>query len=326
MTQIPTNLPALTNSLAGIPAALVPASLKALDRLIGAATDVPAAWLTQQKAKIDAQTQAYALVEAEISKAAASEAGADLEIVERAVSVLVRKAYRKQKNREAVAAATVEELIVDNEDSPSDSKPAESQEPLIDDDWLNVFERYAEDATSDRMQKLWGRVLSGEIRHPGKFSMRTLRFLSEFSQKDAISFAQFTENAFGGMAPKSLVKRGEDITALLHLEAAGLTSGAGGLGLQQHKTINSDGFAFVVEGPVAIVFGGKPGAKITTEIIGLTPLGVELLSLLPGRDPRAAARAVAFAMRCGVTQQAFLANVRNNEVAGAMEPLWLSQA
>src|SRR4051812_7590487 len=93
------NLPAqIAEAVAGIPKALVPAAVKALDRLIGAAVDIPVAWLAQQKAKIDTQTQAYALVEAAIAKAAASEASADPETVQRAVEVLVRQAYRKQGN------------------------------------------------------------------------------------------------------------------------------------------------------------------------------------------------------------------------------------
>lgn len=69
-----TNLPArVAEAIAGIPKALVPSSIKALDRLVGAAVDIPAAWLAQRKARIDAQTEAYGLVEASIAKAAAAE-------------------------------------------------------------------------------------------------------------------------------------------------------------------------------------------------------------------------------------------------------------
>src|SRR5262245_25033609 len=105
------NLPAqIADAIAGFPKALIPSSLKALDRLMGAAVDIPVAKLAQQKAKIDAQTEAYKLVEGAIAKAAASEAGADAETVGRAVEVLVRKSYRKQVNRDAVATAMLEDL------------------------------------------------------------------------------------------------------------------------------------------------------------------------------------------------------------------------
>ena len=116
MTSGSNNLPAPTTAvdvigaLAGIPAALTPACIKAFDRLIGAATDIPAAWLAQKRAQIDAQTQAYTLVESEIAKVAASEASASPEVIERAVSVLVRKSYRKHINREAVAVAALDDM------------------------------------------------------------------------------------------------------------------------------------------------------------------------------------------------------------------------
>lgn len=97
-----------------------------------------------------------------------------------------------------------------------------------DDDWLNVFERYVEDASSERLQGLWGKVLAGEIRRPGRFSTRTLRFLSEFSQADALTFESFAKSAFADNAPKKAVTNKEDrnIGHLIHLEASGLIQGA----------------------------------------------------------------------------------------------------
>jgi hypothetical protein len=47
------NLPAqIADAVTGIPKALVPACVMALDRLIGAAVDIPVAWLAQKKAQI----------------------------------------------------------------------------------------------------------------------------------------------------------------------------------------------------------------------------------------------------------------------------------
>ncbi|HEX5536377.1 MAG TPA: hypothetical protein VFX27_04225, partial [Sphingobium sp.] len=140
--QEPSNLPAqIGEEIAAVPKALVPASLKALDRLVGAAVDIPVAWLAQKKAKIDAQTQAYTLVEASIAKAAAAEAGADKETIQRAVDVLVRKSYRKQLNREAVATAMLADLTANTEHVTFESS---GNLGGPDEDWLNVFERYAE--------------------------------------------------------------------------------------------------------------------------------------------------------------------------------------
>ncbi len=147
---------------------LYPASVKALDRLIGAAVDIPVAWLAQKKARVDAQTEAYVIVEKAIAKAASTDVAADKATVQRAVDVLVRKEYRRQNNREAVSIAMLNDMRSANDHpQPTDDEPDASPAGEVDEDWLNVFERYAEDASTERMQNLWGRVLAGEIRKPG---------------------------------------------------------------------------------------------------------------------------------------------------------------
>lgn len=320
------NLPAqISDAIVGIPRGLVPAAVKALDRLIGAAVDIPVAWLGQKRARIEAQTETYKLVEASIAKAAASEAGADQATVQRAVDVLVRKAYRRQTNREAVAVAMIEDL---SQSEPSGTPKAVTP-PIgdVDDDWLNVFERYAEDASSERMQKLWGRVLAGEVRCPGRFSPRTLRFLSEFSQADALTFERVGRSAFGDSVPKQLVApdANKDIRDLVYLEANGLIQGASGLGLRWQFTFNQDGLAFIREGNLVVVFKGEPNASFSDQIIALTPLGQELVSLLPARDARAAARAVALAMRTPQLVEAHLATLGPEGALVPLEVFWLKE-
>jgi hypothetical protein len=321
------NLPAqIADALTGIPKALIPTSVKALDRLVGAVVDLPVAWLAQKKAQIDAQTQAYTLVEGAISKAAAGEASADEATVRNAVSVLVRKAYRKQTNREAVAVAMVEDLRAS---PPEEAETAGTAfTPDLDEDWLNVFERYAEDASTERMQNLWGRVLAGEIRKPGRYSMRTLRFLSEFSQADGLSFAEFCTSVFGDTAPASLVKPDskKDIRDLVFLESSGLIQGASGIGLKSTMTFDNAGNGHFREGSLVLMLQGNPGESFQYPACILTPLGQELLSLLPGRDARAAARRVARAIKVPAIKSAFLATISGpDRHLIRMEILWQPQ-
>lgn len=312
------NLPAqIAEAIAGIPKALLPTSLKALDRLVGAAVDIPVAWLAQKKARIDAQTEAYTLVERSIAQRVALDVGGDEGTAKRAMEVLVRKQYRRLENREAVATAMLEDLRTQ---PPVDDA---TQIPDLEADWLNVFERYAEDASSERMQQLWGRVLAGEIRKPGRFSMRTLRFLSEFSQADALLFSDFCKSLFGDIAPNSLVKPAttSDISGLLNLESAGLIHGASGLGLQKTFKLNEKGSSFLIEGGLALQIVGVPGQKLDIACCVLTPLGQELVHLLPGRDVKLAARTVANAIKSTVSSSAYLCRI-DNDRAIAMEVLW----
>jgi len=314
------NLPAqIADALAGLPKALVPASLKALDRLLGAGVDIPVAWLAQKKARIDAQTRAYAAVEDAIALTASKNAGENPEIVGKAVEVLVRKTYRQHQNKTFVAAAMIEDLS-----TPDQSASEVNGRIDIDEDWLNVFERYAEDASSERMQKLWGRVIAGELRRPGQFSLRTLRFLSEFSQADALSFSKFCEDTFSDLAPNSLVnpENQTNIRDLMYMESSGLIQGAG-LGFRTMREFNESGRCFIREGDLVLVFEGVPDSSFQFSAIALTPLGQELITLLPGRDPRAAARKVALAIKCPQTKTASIGVITNSDGNVAlMEVIW----
>lgn len=318
------NLPApITAALSGIPAAFVPASLKAIDRLIGAAVDIPVAWLAYQKAKIESKTDAFRTVDGAITKAAASKAELTPEFADRALEHLVRGSYRRLTNKESVSRAMLEEL----KDDPVLAEPSPAEEalpqPIIEDDWLNVFERYAEDASTERMQKLWGRVLAGEVRNPGKFGMRTLRFLSEFSQADALEFSSICQSSFGGIIPKSLVKSDSgDMTPLLNMEAAGLLQGASGMGLTLTLTHDNVGNCFLLERPLAVMFKGRPGDQLVLDVIGLTPLGQELITLLPGRVARDAARVVGLSFKKPEIKAAFIMSVVGENMANSMEVLW----
>lgn len=321
LPQISTPLPAW---LSEIPKALVPSSLKAFDRLLGAVVDYPVALIKRETAKIEAQTKAFEIVESAIAKSAGEQAGSDVETVNRALKVLVRKQYRKQSNREAVALGAVRELSVERPRDTLEPDPIES----LNDDWLNVFERFAEDASSERMQGLWGRVLAGEIRKPGRFSLRTLRFLSEFSQSDAVLFAEICEYAIESNILKSLAIPDEerDISHLLQLEAAGLITGASGLGLTSGNTFNASGHCILAEGNLALVLRGEPDTKISFDVISITPLGTEVMRLIPNRDCRSIMRKFAQGVKSEQIRAAFIghrASPTQPNYINFIEQLWL---
>ncbi|MFW8593089.1 DUF2806 domain-containing protein [Cribrihabitans neustonicus] len=327
MDQEQTNLPAqIADAIVAIPKGLTPGVVKALDRLVGAAVDVPVAWLHQKKAKIDAQTESYKLVERSIASSVASGASGDPEIAERAMNTLVRKEYRKQSNREAVAAAMVANLTEHSDEASGHNETPVSAAEL-DDDWLNLFERYAEDASSERLQGLWGKVLAGEIRRPGRFSPRTLRFLSEFSQADALTFEEFAKCAFGDLAPKSAVIKDPtaNISHLVNLEASGLVQGASGLGLKKTFRFNDQGLVIFREGDLVIILSGEPGKECSFEVLILTPLAQEVLSLVGSRNAKESAKLVANAIRTPLIFEAHLGVIPNLDGSNGvrlMEVLW----
>lgn len=327
--NLSSNLPApLIAGLTGIPVALVPGTLKALNRLVGAALDIPTAWLAQKKAKIDAQTAAFAAVEAAIATSVAADVSTDLELIERAKNSLVRAAYRKQLNREAVGLLAIEDLrstatavevtTLLNEDEASGEAQGDLEE-----DWLNMFERFVEDASTERMQKLWGRVLAGELRKPGKFSLRTLRFLSEFSSKEGEAFGRIAPFVFGDIAPLSAVMPDEtvDLRPFIALEAAGLLQGTMGPALTLNLTFDDHGNVSIQGQGLAILFRGNPGSKVSLKVVTLTPIGTEVMSLVPNHDAMQAARDVANAVRTPEINSAIIGIPRGNDIT-PLEVMW----
>ena len=44
----------------------------------------------------------------------------------------------------------------------------------VDIDWISRLFNIVEDIGNEEMQYIWGKILAGEIKNPGKFSLRTL--------------------------------------------------------------------------------------------------------------------------------------------------------
>jgi Protein of unknown function (DUF2806) len=97
---------------------------------------------------------------------------------------------RKFQNRTAATKAALEDI-----DSHRNEPDAQAE---IEDDWLNLFVRLAEDKSSQELQGLFGRILSGEIRKPGSFSLRTLQLMTTMSRSDAETLSKLFSCALGG--------------------------------------------------------------------------------------------------------------------------------
>ncbi|MCA1401936.1 DUF2806 domain-containing protein [Bradyrhizobium sp. BRP56] len=200
------NLPKLVAGPAG----------EAIARLIGGAVDIPAAWLAQVAQGVKDKTAAKTAVSKAVADAAANLAKNDPEIVQRAAHSLLSKELRHQTNKEAVAKKALEEL--------GDEPLSKTEKP--DDDWFNVFERYAEDASSEQFQDIWGRILAGQLRKPKAFSLQTLRFVSELDEHIASLFEKWSARVIDGDYIADPPKQGDEFTELLQLEDFGLVSGA----------------------------------------------------------------------------------------------------
>ncbi len=61
----------------------------------------------------------------------------------------------------------------------------------FEDDWLNTFENEACQKSSEEMQERFARILAGEIKRPGSFSIRAIKLLGQIDSKTASIFRTF---------------------------------------------------------------------------------------------------------------------------------------
>ena len=217
MNEPETLLSLITDAAGGVPEPIKKSFFKAVSDLLGGLAAVPAAKLRQLTQGIEDTTAARSMITDILTKAAVEEVSRDSALAKVAAEIFLPTNIRKAKNRVGVAQAAAEQLETDsvNNDGENSAPP--------DDDWMNSFMRFAEDASSERMQDLFGRVLSGQILRPGAFGLATLRTLSELDQALANNFTQAWAVSVGDAVDYSPDwQRGEGFNRWKRLVEAGL--------------------------------------------------------------------------------------------------------
>lgn len=117
----------------------------------------------------------------------------------------------------------------------SDAQAPGSDSPS--DDWIYRWRDYASSVSAEELQLLWGRVLAGEVKAPGAFSVRFLNFLHNLDKNEAQLIATampYVIADFICSAPKEHLQRsGLTFANLLVLQELGLITGVEGLGLNK---------------------------------------------------------------------------------------------
>lgn len=151
----------------------------------------------------------------------------------------------------------------------------------LEDAWANAFQDACETASEEEMQELWGRVLSGEIKAPGSFSLRAIEFLRTLSKRDADSFTNFLSVAFLAqehsivLGSKNGMGKFLSFEQLMHLISIGLVESESGMWPE------SDDIALSF-GDRHLIFQGlrKHQDKPFLNVHALTSLGKELVKLV----------------------------------------------
>ena len=98
------------------------------------------------------------------------------ELKQRAAARLTNTETRRQQNIESIV------------EKASQSLPEQCSETPVDQDWMAAFFDCCKDVGNDDVQKMWGKLLSGEVAEPGSYSRRALDALRLMSRLEASLF------------------------------------------------------------------------------------------------------------------------------------------
>ncbi|MEI6859385.1 MAG: DUF2806 domain-containing protein [Shewanella sp.] len=154
----------------------------------------------------------------------------------------------------------------------------------IDPDWFSRWRDCAEKVSSEELQRLWAKALAGEIVNPGSYSLRTLEFIRNISQKEANEISKLAPYVISGSVyhGPSIEKAGLNFSYLLEMEDLGILSGIKGNGLQLSMSSLIDGSYqnhIVHNNKVLIMKNEIKEKKANFSVYKVTSIGKEVLSL-----------------------------------------------
>lgn len=172
----------LGSAFTGLPGPLQKTFFKAISSLLADAFAVPSAKLKQITQSIESVTSNRAAAAKHIGDAAIAQMAGDETILQAGKQIYLPSHLKKIRNSIDVAKAAATHLEFE-------SKQADTAKVEVpDEDWLNSFMKFAENASSERAKNMFGRILSGQIVRPFSFGLATLRAVSELDQSIANDF------------------------------------------------------------------------------------------------------------------------------------------
>ena len=266
-----------------IPKFLLGPAGQALSRLIGGGGDYLSAHIEGWTKDVRNRTDGRTAVAKALAGAATKALDRDSELADRALALYLPRELRRQTNKEAIAQRTLKLLQVDPLITESLNESSTNESQTIEDDWLNVFERYAEDASSDKLRELWSRILAGEIRKPRSISLKTIRVLSELDQDVANLLTKYSLHVLND----SFILRNQSLSSqmiedFLILDEMDITSSAINT-LSKNFTLEENALALFLA-QYAIMVAGPEGHVLRIPVINLGHVGKQILRIIPRED------------------------------------------
>ena len=237
-----------------------------------------ATWRARQDAKaklIGAQADADSLrliagaqADARRSLLAPDEPGGG--VLEIGTDGITQRIEFQEKKRQANIASVVQEVAAELGD-----KEVPDHEP--DPDWTARFFNDVQDVSSKELQRIWSKILAGEVETPGRTSLRTLSILKNMSRKHAEIFSTLSRYVINNSIHEESFSSLTDVlpsSLFIEMQELGLMHGQ----LDVYRTINlgNDGTVVQKNCNCLLVMEGEPGKEIAIHGHVLTGPGSEM--------------------------------------------------
>lgn len=232
--------------------------------------------------------------------------GQDPEFARRALETHFGHLARTQENKDAVLAEALEHLSASNENPGGEEQgvPPGDLAP----EFLDRFERYAAEASTEELRSRWGRVLAREVQTPGTMSNKAMRIVDELDPRTAQLFERVCGQARAGGVLIHCLVRDLQLPELLRLSDAGLISYSGEGIMSYFKPSKRDRLLLSMgfgEWVVSLRSDNIPQGnfeegyaisrfedEVTTSVIKLTDAGLAVASILPDHSEQVLRRFV----------------------------------
>jgi hypothetical protein len=222
--------------VSGIPAPIRKNAFKAFTRLCTVAVEYPVTLLENAIAERRAESLARVKLIDTSANQLAEQMQTAPEYVRAAATKFAHKIVRERVNVDQVSAFAAADL-----NSVPLAIPDESvtEACSISEDWLNAFENEASQMSSEKMQRLFAKILAGEIRTPTSYSIKTVKLMGQLDNSAAAIFQLFCSLSVSIRDPKSNIVLDARVVSMGN--AASNSLKAYGLGFGELNTLHEYG-------------------------------------------------------------------------------------
>jgi len=232
---------AVGDLVTGIPAPIRKNAARVFTRLCTAAVEYPVALIEGAIEEKRAESRARVKLIDTSASQIAEQMRTDHQYARAAVTKYAHKILRERVNIDRISEIAADELKSEPSSTGNEREP---EAPPINEDWLNAFEDEAAQMSSEQMQRLFGKILAGEIRRPASYSIKTVKLMAQLDNQAAALFRQLCSLSISQRPQHSSMPMDVRVVSMGNagsnsLQAYGLSFGSLNI-LQEYGLIISD--------------------------------------------------------------------------------------